>query len=80
MDFSSSGFDLYRLALIVCNLLKGETMQSLKQVLMNRDGLTEAEAEEFINEARERIYSGDDPEEILLEEFGLEPDYVFDLL
>jgi len=24
MDFSSSGFDLYRLALIVCNLLKGE--------------------------------------------------------
>jgi hypothetical protein len=55
-------------------------MQSLKQVLMNRDGLTEDEAEEFIAEARERIYSGDDPEEILLEEFGLEPDYVFDLL
>jgi len=55
-------------------------MQSLKQVLMSRDGLTEDEAEEFINEARERIYSGDDPEEILLEEFGLEPDYVFDLL
>ena len=34
-------------------------MQSLKQVLMNRDKLTEAEAEEFIAEARERIYSGD---------------------
>ena len=62
------------------NFIKKNIMQSLKQVLMNRDGLTEAEAEEFINEARERIYSGDDPEEILLEDFGLEPDYVFDLL
>jgi len=62
------------------NFIKENIMQSLKQVLMSRDGLTEDEAEEFINEARERIYSGDDPEEILLEEFGLEPDYVFDLL
>ena len=66
--------------LFFTNFIKENIMQSLKQVLMNRDKLTEAEAEEFINEARERIYSGDDPEEILLEEFGLEPDYVFDLL
>jgi hypothetical protein len=47
---------------------------------MRRDGLTSDEADDMIEEARERIYSGDDPEEILLEEFGLEPDYVFDLL
>jgi len=66
--------------LFFTNFIKENIMQSLKQVLMNRDGVTEAEAEEFINEARERIYSGDDPEEILLEDFGLEPDYVFDLL
>jgi hypothetical protein len=55
-------------------------MYSIKSVLMRRDGLTSDEADDMIEEARERIYSGDDPEEILLEEFGLEPDYVFDLL
>lgn len=27
-----------------------------------------------------RVYQGDNPEEILLEEFGLEPDYIFDLI
>ena len=29
MDFLSGGFDLYRLALIVCNLLKGENMKTI---------------------------------------------------
>ena len=55
-------------------------MYSLKNTLMKRDGLTEAEAEAMIAEARALVLSGDDPEEILYSEFGLEPDYVFDLL
>ena len=56
-------------------------MESLKEVLMRRDGLTRREAAEAIAEARERVLGGgEDPEEVLAEEFGLEPDYVFDLL
>ena len=49
-------------------------------VLMRRDGLSLEEAYEQLNDASERLADGDDPEEILYEEFGLEPDYLFDLL
>lgn len=55
-------------------------MESLKKVLMKRDRLSSGEADELIREARERVLAGEDPEEILFEEFGLEPDYVFDLI
>ena len=55
-------------------------MSTLKKVLMQRDDLTEAEADELISDARERVFDGEDPEEILMDEFGLEPDYVFDLI
>lgn len=54
--------------------------ETLKQVLMRRDELSAAEADELIAEARERCLEGEDPEEVLAEEFGLEPDYIFDLL
>lgn len=49
-------------------------------VLMRRDGLSLEEAYKQLNDARERLADDDDPEEILYEEFGLEPDYLFDLL
>lgn len=56
-------------------------MTSLKQVLMERDELTSKEADELIAEARRMILEdGEDPGEVLYEEFGLEPDYIFDLL
>ena len=55
-------------------------METLKQVLMRRDGLSAAEAQDLIDEARERVLEGEDPEEILHDDFGLEPDYVWDLL
>jgi hypothetical protein len=55
--------------------------ETLKQVLMRRDGLSEEEAEELIQEAREEVLEGGaDPEEVLACNFGLEPDYIFDLL
>lgn len=55
--------------------------ESLLSVLMSRDGLSRSEARELILEARERVLSGgEDPEDILHEEFGLEPDFIFDLL
>ena len=55
-------------------------LTDLERVLMERDNLTLSEAREQIAIARELIAEGDDPEQVLLEEFGLEPDHVFDLL
>lgn len=55
-------------------------MESLKEVLMRRDGMSSAEADEAIEEAGWRVHGGEDPEDVLREEFGLEPDFVFDLL
>jgi len=55
-------------------------MYSIKKVIMRRDGLTEDEADDLIAEAREMVANGADPEELLYSEFGLEPDYVFDLI
>lgn len=56
-------------------------MTGLERVLVERDGLSLEEAKKWINDVRIRIIEGEeDPEEVLLEEFGLEPDYIFDIL
>ena len=63
-------------------------METIKQVLMRRDGITSEEADELIDEAIVETASyldgsdelARDPEEILHEDFGLEPDYVFELM
>ena len=60
----------------------------IKTTLMHRDGMTEAEALEYINEVVEDYLGNledgmqtyDDLEELLREEFQLEPDYLLDLL
>lgn len=59
---------------------KGSIMESVLEVLMRRDGLSRQEGLQLICEARRRVYAGEDPEEVLAEEFGLEPDYLFDIL
>ncbi len=56
-------------------------LTELHRVLMRRDGMTADEADELIQEARQAVLEdGEDPEDILQDEFGLEPDYTFDLL
>lgn len=51
------------------------------EVLMRRDGMTRKEAEAELKRVREEFDPlTDDPEEVLAYEFGLEPDYIFDLL
>ena len=59
-------------------------MSELKRILMRRDGLTSAEADERIAEVRDRIGSGEigicEMDEVMENEFGLEPDYIMDLL
>ena len=58
--------------------------QPLKEVLMSRDGLSSQEAEEMITSAREdllsRIEDGEMPFNFMEDEFGLEEDYLMDLL
>lgn len=54
--------------------------ETIKQIMMRRDGLTAEYAQELIDEAREAVADGEDPEQILEEYFGLEPDYIFELL
>ena len=53
------------------------------QILISRDGMSRLEAHELVREAKaDWIASGSDPhdlERILEEEFGLEPDFIFDL-
>lgn len=59
-------------------------MYSIKKVLMERDEMTSDEADELINEAKEdledRLALGDMPFDICAEWFGLEPDYLDDLI
>jgi hypothetical protein len=59
-------------------------MENLKKVLMQRDGLTENEADEQIANAKEnlleRLGNGEMPFDFCEEEFGLEPDYLVDLI
>ena len=55
-------------------------MSELKKVLMERDGMTPKEADEVIADAKQRVFEGENPEDVLAEEFGLELDYIFDLL
>ena len=61
-------------------LLKSKAMaDSLLHVLMLSHDMTEVEAKNLIGEMAERVEEGEDPESLLNEE-GLEPDYVFDLI
>lgn len=62
-------------------------MDNMKNVLMNRDGMNEVEATKEMNNARSELYdiieSGgniDDVEDMLMCDYGLELDYIMDLL
>jgi len=61
-------------------------MKSIKEILMQRDGLSEEEANDRIAEAKgdlaEAMSMGDMEyaEDICAEHFGLEPDYIFELI
>jgi len=57
---------------------------TIKEVLMERDKLTAEEADVCIKEAREdlhnRLAEGEMPFDICEEYFGLEPDYMMELM
>ena len=55
-------------------------MSELKRILIERDGLSDQEANELISNAKLRILEGENAEEILEYDFGVEPDYIFDIM
>lgn len=61
-------------------------MLGVTKVLMQRDNITQEEAEVWVEDCREQMldslegYNGYDAEEILMSEMGLEPDYLFEIL
>ena len=55
-------------------------MNEVVRILMDRDGMTEKEAKQYVGECREMIMDGEDPEDVLQYELGLEPDYIFDII
>ena len=59
-------------------------MKTIKEVLMERDGMSEKEASDLIAEAKEdfndRLENGGNPMDICEEWFGLEPDYLDEFL
>ena len=57
-----------------------KTTNEIVRILMRRDGMERDAAEDLLGEAMVAVEDGEDPEEILADWFGLEPDYVFDLL
>ena len=59
-------------------------MESIKEILIRRDGMTPKEADDLIEEARSDMYDrmedGDLPFDVCEEYFGLEPDYLDELM
>ena len=58
-----------------------KTTNQIVEILMHRDGMSRREAEAELRRVRAEFDpTYDDPEEVLAYEFGLEPDYIMDLL
>jgi len=60
-------------------------METIKEVLMKRDGMSEADADDLIAVAKMELYFLLDEEclddaEFCMEWFGLEPDYMMELI
>ena len=57
-----------------------KTTNRLVSIMMERDGMERDEAEELLRDARADVENGEDPAEVLADWFGLEPDYLEDLI
>ena len=66
--------------------MKRKRGEGIIELLMRRDGLTKAEAKRQYEGTRAEFLdalagiNGRDPEEVLAEDIGLEPDYIFEFL
>jgi len=59
-------------------------MKNVIEIIMRREGISFEDAKEMVTDCRDAILEGfelgEDPEEIIAQELGLEPDYLFDLI
>lgn len=54
-------------------------MSELEKALVGREDCSLSDAREIIDEMQDRISDGEMPDDVLYD-YGLEPDYVFDLI
>ena len=58
--------------------------ETIKQILMRRDGMSAEDADDLImqayHELHDRLIAGEEADDICEEYFGLEPDYLMELL
>ena len=55
---------------------QGRPSNKIIKILMERDDYSYEDAVDHFNECVEYVANGADPEEVLYEELGLEPDYI----
>lgn len=57
-------------------------MNPVVKILMKRDGMTEQEATDLVKETKEELMNSrcSDGADIIMENLGLEPDYIMDIL
>lgn len=60
-------------------------MNAIVKVLMERDNMDEKSAKEYVDDAKEQFYIESayddfDLDDFMADWFGLEPDYIFDLM
>jgi len=55
-------------------------LDSIKNILMTRDEMSEDDADAMIAYCKQLVIEGEDPEEVLSDELGLEPDYIFEIM
>lgn len=53
-------------------------METIRSILRTRDHSSESDIDDLFAAATDDIADGVDPEDVLSDTFGLEPDYIFD--
>ena len=53
----------------------------LREILKNRDGMSDEEIDKELDYCREMLFSGAmSPDEVCIDELGVEEDYLFDII
>ena len=55
-------------------------MNKVIEILMQRDGMSYEDARALVKETRDELISCEDPDEVIQDYLGLEPDYLDDIL
>lgn len=53
-------------------------LDTIRSILHTRDQMSKADIDDLFTSATDDIADGVDPEDVLADLFGLEPDYIFD--